>query len=290
MPARALRTLAAVLLLALTGCASEPERAQPALWRVEGPQGERGHLFGTIHSLKRPARWRSPAVDRALGESDRVVVEVADLADTQALQRTFAALAHSPGLPPLSARVPPELRQSLAETLARAGARESHFAGVETWAAALTLARAGESANDAANGIDRAVLAAAGGRPVVELEGAAAQLGIFDRLPEKEQQDLLVAVLRDAASLAGEDEDLAAAWRKGDMARIEAETREGLLADPELREALFTARNHAWSARLAEMLARGDKPFVAVGAAHMAGPEGLPALLAERGYKVTRVQ
>jgi uncharacterized protein len=278
-------------VLLLAACARpEPQPAQPALWRIDGPGGEAGYLFGTIHSLNRPAHWRSAEVDSALAGADRIVVEVANLADQRTLQRTFAAMSRSPGLPPLSRRVAPELRPHLETLLRKAGVSESHFDGVETWAAALALARAETDAKAAANGIDRAVLAAAEGRPVVELEGATAQFGIFDALPEKEQRDLLSEVLRDQGALEAGDKDLAAAWRKGDMHAIEAETRTGLLADPELREALFTARNRAWTERLAAMLARGEKPFVAVGAAHMAGPDGLVAMLTEKGYRVERVQ
>jgi uncharacterized protein YbaP (TraB family) len=284
---RRLGGLLAALLLA--ACTPQPQAAHPALWRVEGPHGERGWLFGTIHSLERPALWRSPKVDEAFRASDHIVVEVGNLADQAALRRTFAQMSQSPGLPPISDRVEPALRPRLAALLKQVGAREDSFVNVETWAVALSLARASESAEDAANGIDREVLAAADGKPVVELEGALAQFGIFDRLPEKEQRDFLAAVLRDAGS-ADEEAGLAEAWRQGDMRRIEAETHRGLLADPELREALFTARNQAWSDRIAAMLAKGEHPFVAVGAAHMAGPEGLPAMLTTRGYEVTRVQ
>lgn len=275
--------------LALAACAPEPQPAHPALWRIDGPHGETGWLFGTIHSLDRPALWRSPRVDEALHGSDHIVVEVGNLADQAALRRTFTQMSQSPGLPPISARVEPALRPRLAELLKQVGAREDNFTNVETWAVALSLARASESAEDAANGIDRAVLASAEGKPVVELEGAVAQFGVFDRLPEKEQRDFLAAVLRDSGSV-DEEAGLAEAWRKGDMRRIETETHKGLLADPELRAALFTERNRAWSARIAAMLAKGEHPFVAVGAAHMAGLEGLPAMLEVSGYKVTRVQ
>jgi hypothetical protein len=284
---RRLGGLLAALLLA--ACAPQPQPARPALWRIEGPHGEKGWLFGTIHALARPALWRSTQVDQALEGSNRIVVEVGNLADQAALRRTFAQMSQSPGLPPISARVDPALRPRLAAVLKQVGAREDNFANVETWAVALSLARASESAEDAENGIDRAVLAAADGKPIVELEGALAQFGIFDRLPEREQRDFLAAVLRDAGSV-DEEAGLAEAWRKGDMRGIEAETHRGLLADPELRAALFTGRNRAWTEKVATMLAKGEHPFVAVGAAHMAGPDGLPAMLTAQGYRVTRLQ
>jgi uncharacterized protein YbaP (TraB family) len=279
------RLFAALLLAA---CAPAAEPASPALWRVEAPNGAHGWLFGTIHALEKPAAWRTPKVDEALNGSDRVVVEIANLADGAAVQKVFQRMALTPGEPPLSARLPATEAPKLAKALAKARMKDGDFGDVETWAAAMMLARADMPGIE--NGIDRAVIAAADGKPVEELEGAEAQLAIFDRLPDASQRALLKAVVDDEGALNDEGPDLARAWRRGDMATIAKETQGGLLADPGLREALFTARNRAWSRQIADMLARRHRPFVAVGAAHMAGPEGLPAMLIAQGFTVIRVE
>ena len=275
---------------ALACCNPAPEPARPAFWKVTGPAGEQAWMLGTIHALPRPAAWRSAAIDRAIGQADTIALEVANLGDDAALAQIHAKLSSSPGLPPLSARVDPALRGALAARLKRAGRSETELATTETWAAALLLARAGGGSEQAKNGIDRAVLGLAGEKRVIEFEGAAAQLGLFDALPEREQRDLLEAVLREATAPGDESADLVLAWRTGDFARIEAESHRGLLADPELREALFTARNRAWTERIARELESGRRLFVAVGAAHMAGEDGLAALLRARGLKVERLQ
>ena len=282
-----MRALAA-LALALAGCGG-PARdwpdPSPALWEVTGPEGAQGWLFGTIHSLPEGARWRTPAVDEAFASSSLLVVEVAELGRSDEAGAIFRRLATTPGLPPLTQRVPPAERPALAAFLDRAGMDEDAFSETESWGAALILANSVRR-SDSGNGADRALIAEAA--RVEGLESFEEQYAAFDRLPAAEQADLLAGLAADAE---GDFEDRrVTAWLTGDMAALERDSSGGILADPELREALQLSRTRAWAARVGDLLERGERPFVAVGAGHMWGDEGLPALLAARGYAVRRVQ
>ena len=282
------RLLALAGALALAGCGA-PARdwpaPSPALWEVTGDNGEHGWLFGTIHALPDGVEWRTRALDKALGDAGQLVVEVAALDDRAAGAEAFAAVSTSPGLPPLLQRVPAADRPALAEALDRAGLDEGDLARTESWAAALLIAN-GARTSETGNGVDRALLAQ--GLPVVALESYAVQFALFDRLAARDQAVLLTEAAREAGS--GSEERLAEAWLTGELGVLERETQRGILADPELRQTLLTARNGAWAERVAGLLAEGRRPFVAVGAGHMLGTEGLPALLVARGYSVRRIQ
>ncbi|MBN8500888.1 MAG: TraB/GumN family protein [Sphingomonadales bacterium] len=277
-------------LLALAGCA-RPVEVRPALWLVEGAGGQRAWLFGTIHALPAPVAWRSAKVDAALQQADRLVLEVADIANDAATAKAFAALARSPGLPPLDQRVAADLRDDLAADLKAGGVSPGELDGYETWAAALMLQQAlsGSDPSDAANGIDRALSREWSG-PVQEFEGASAQLAIFDRLPEAQQRALLIAVVRDGDDHGQRLRELEKAWARGDLDLIARVTDQDLGSEPALRDALLVRRNHDWLRQLEALLRSGARPFVAVGTAHLAGTDGLPALLAQRGWKITRLQ
>lgn len=282
--------LVLLLLLALASC-SRQEAVHPGLWFVEGPKGEQAWLFGTIHALPKPVDWRSAKVDAALHAADLLVLEVADIEDDAKTARAFAGMAQSPGLLPIEQRVPPDLRDELQASMKQGGMKAGALDRFETWAAALMLQNAASAArkSDSGNGIDRAVAKAWSG-PVEEFEGAAAQLAIFDRLAEREQRALLTAVLADEPNRPAQLHELQKAWGRGDMDLIARVTEEDFGKEPALREALLLGRNQAWVTKLEALLARGTKPFVAVGAAHLAGQDGLPAMLAARGWKVTRLQ
>jgi hypothetical protein len=283
-----MRRLLAGALLALAACSGQGHKwpaPSPALWEVSGPGGQHAWMFGTVHSLPSGMKWRTAKVDEALGKSNVLVVEIADLADAQAAKAAFYRLSTTPGQPPLTTRVPQAGRPAVTALLTQAGLSDNDFPETETWGAAMILANR-VSHGDPANGVDRALIA--GGKRVEGFETFDEQYGMFDRLPQAQQAALLVAMARGAAG--GEEDQEAVDWLTGDTAALERESANGVLADAELRKTLQVDRNLAWDTRLEQMLADGEKPFVAVGAAHMFGPEGLPALLAAHGYTVRRVE
>lgn len=290
-----IRRLIALLLasLAIAGCDGAPDTSQtpgrPALWAVETGRGDpAGWLFGTIHALPKQTRWTTGTIERAFVAAGVLVVEVRDL-DPKAIATVFEALNRDCPCPPLTARVGAADGPALAQMLGDNDADPRAYDRFETWAAALALAAADDGAR-AGHGADQALMARAGGKPVVELEGARSQLAIFDRLPESAQRAMLTAVVRGHADAETDAERLTAAWLAGDVAMLERETTRGLLGNAQLHAALLKDRNEAWLAKVKPMIVRGDRPFVAVGAAHLLGPDGLIALLSAQGYRVRRLQ
>lgn len=285
--------LAVVCGLLFAACSQgEPSgrpRATPAIWEIRGANGALGWLFGTVHKLPGDSDWRSERLKHALASADMLVVETRDVNDRARLRAIFQRLARSTRKPPLAQRVDPGERAALMALLRENGLSEGDFSNTDTWAAALTLSKAASGGGDD-GGVDGALMSMDGPAQVVELEGTEAQLGLFDRLPERDQRDLLGAVAVEGAQAREKSRKLTDLWAKGDMAAIERETHRGILADPELRDRLLLGRNRAWAGKIDQMLRAGQRPFVAAGAAHMAGDDGLPALLAARGWQIQRIQ
>lgn len=295
-PLRRILALVALTLLAACGkAASEaPKQAGPsrvALWQVSDSSGVRAWIFGTVHALPAGTQWQRPAVSEALGKADRLVLEIAEPLNPEIAARALNALAVTPGLPPPSARIDANYRGALDKTYGRLGLRDQSFPDMETWAVALQIAAiAGEKDGvHATDGVEPELRRLAGRKPVTGLETINGQFGVFDALPPRQQVTLLEQTVVEVNSPEDEERDLLALWLKGDDLGIARESEKGFLADRALRDALLSKRNADWVRQIEAMLKTGARPFIAVGAAHVAGADGLPSLLAARGWVVTRV-
>ena len=298
-----LLALLAALLLGACNNAPDPvtlntvKTGTPALWKVTGTRpGQTGtaYMFGTIHILPEDVEWRTPELEAAIADSDRLVIEVLGLDDTQSASRIFSRLAISPGQENLEVRIKPSLRDDLDRIIDAANIPKRSLNRMETWAAALSLASAQTRGLglDSSGGVEKKLTAqfAEAGKPIEALETIEGQLGYFDRLPEAQQRQMLTSVVEESGDSQQAFEQLFNAWMTGDVDQIVTLTDTGILIDPKTREYLLVLRNQDWAEQLDKRLQKPGTSFIAVGAAHLAGPDAVQATLAKRGYKVEKIQ
>ncbi|KQM97004.1 polysaccharide biosynthesis protein GumN [Sphingobium sp. Leaf26] len=288
-----LLALFALTLVAACGQDSKPVakvEGGPALWQVQRGAFD-GWLFGTIHVLPKGLAWETPAIRDAMGASDRLVLEAADLQDEQKTLALFEKMGRSPNLPPLEKRVPDDEKTALGKALADGGTNSQLLSGYESWAAAMLLSAASQQdlGVSQSDGVEPVLIAAykKAGKPIGGLETVERQFAAFDTLPESAQSALLVQTIHEAKGMKALYDRILTAWGKGDMEAIAKEDQNGEQPDPVVEEAVLVARNRDWAKAIEPMQ---GKPFIAVGAGHLTGRENLIELLKAKGFTVTRVQ
>lgn len=278
------RTLLLLTLLLLCS----PALAHPAIWQVK--RGDSTvYLFGTVHLLPNDTAWRFPALNEALAKSQSLYIELTD--DDQA---NMAALVLSQGMDtahPLSTLLSQSDNDALAKAAQLAGVPggAASLQPMRPWLAALTLAVAPlmKAGLDPAAGVDKQLQAqmTRAGKPVHGLETAAQQIHFLADLPDALQLAFLRDTLHDVEKDKTELLSLVDAWKRGDVAAIaKLENNELKTQEPALYQKLLVQRNQDWAARIKDLLRQpGTTVLVAVGAAHLAGPDSVQAQLAKIG-------
>jgi uncharacterized protein YbaP (TraB family) len=161
------------------------------------------------------------------------------------------------------------------------------------WLAGLTLAVAPllKAGMDPAHGVDKLLKAQmlAAGKPVDKLETAEQQMRFLADMPQSVQLDFLRSTMREVDKGPIQLTELIDAWKNGDVATIaRLEDEDMRQTEPELYQRLLVQRNQAWATKIAAMLHQPGTIFVAVGAAHLAGPDSVQSQLQKLGIDATR--
>jgi uncharacterized protein YbaP (TraB family) len=273
--------------------ASTPARAAPAMWEVRD-HDTTIYLFGAMHVLAPNVKWRTRTFDRAYAQADKIWFETradADPAEVRALVDRY-------GVDPqrsLTEKLPPRTVATLKAALERDGGSLDRVDRLRPWAAAMMLSvlPMTQQGGSVAAGADATVTrqARAAEKPIATFETLEQQVQLFAGLPEAVEVQYLDDVASETLTPPRNGVALQAAWLRGDMDKLGPLVVDVMKRDrPGLYEVLLKRRNQAWAdALVAEMDAPGVQ-LVAVGALHMAGQDGLPALLAARGFQVRRIQ
>ncbi len=300
----------ALLAAALLGCwqpaaalaAEAPTTApvpRPAIWLIED-EDTKIYLFGTIHVFPANLQWRSARLDQVIAEADELVMETPDASSEEMISgdRMFGPMMMGKTVSILS-RVSPRARPALQAALEATGLPLEAYDEMHIWAVAFMLTgfqmtqNFGEEAGGqpvALSGAEEVLgrIFRKSRRPIYGVETIEEQIRVFSTMRLDVQRRFLEATVTGPAAPppeeppASSDQD----WLSGNVEAIAAEMLE---MPAEIYEPLLTRRNRNWTGWLERRMQRPGTVLFAVGAGHLAGPDSVQRMLAERGITARRI-
>lgn len=292
-PAAAVTVLAVAALGLPAGGALAVGGHPLPLWKVSDGHGHHLYLVGSMHVLTKADYPLPEAFAAAFAKSDRLVEEI-NLTKVSPLKMRTAL--REIAMLPKGKTLADAMGQQWEKTqkLARkAGIDLSRYKHYKPWLAAMRISmkRFIKAGYLPLLGLDFyfARQAQKRGMPIEGLETVREQLGFFRAFKPATQRAFLLKTLEQLPKFKQSAKKLHAAWRTGNLEKLNAMANRDFAGYPALRRALIYRRNRNWMPSLRRCLESGKTCFVVVGAAHMAGEKGLVALFEKAGYRVAQL-
>jgi hypothetical protein len=293
--------LLAVLVVAIGTLASRAASAEAmpyadgVLWRVETAEGASNYVFGTLHSSDDRITSLPAPVSEAFAAAQTLAIEV--VLDNAAIFKIGRAMM-LPADKRLDALLTSKQVAQLKDVAAHYHMPFTMVTRFKPWAAMIVFSLPPAEQLRTAAGkkpLDESLrLKAEGaGKTIVGLETVDEQIETLDGMVEADQMLLLNSTLEQAVEI----ERMFAALREAYLARDlmavydllnAAKVDDNTGAVERFERRLVIDRNRRMVERMGKLLQEGNA-FVAVGALHLPGEKGILQLLADRGYRVTRV-
>ncbi|AXV17425.1 polysaccharide biosynthesis protein GumN [Neorhizobium sp. SOG26] len=272
-------------------------------WKVEKPGLEPSYVLGTMH-VADPRVLEMPAGARdALARAKTIVVESDEVLDES---KAMAALLMKPELTmftdgrSIETLVPPQDLQLLKDGLKAKGITLSAVSRMKPWMLMSMVAiPACELARKGGGNLflDKKIAkeAAAEGKQVKGLETLEEQANAINAIPLELHIKSLVEALKLGSKMDDVFFTMTEVYLSGNIGIIQPMLKvvapdgtEDQAGYAEFDELVITKRNQLMAERAAPIFAEGSA-FVAVGAAHLPGDQGLIELLRRQGFTVTAV-
>lgn len=288
------RALTALLLFVLVSTPAFGQKTgSQFMWKVEGPNGSSAYLLGSLHILTAEYYPLSATINKAFAESKTLVeeVDIDEMNDPMMMMAALSKAMLADGRT-LDQLIAPELYAEVKQRAEKAGLPMMAIQRMKPWLVSIalmapTLQAAGFKPE---HGVDKHFFDRAkdSGMKRQGLETMAFQIDQLDSMPPKLQEEMLRATIEDLEKSVAGVKEMAQAWSFGNVAAMEKMTLEEMKEAPELYQRMLVQRNLNWVPHVEACIKQNAACFIVVGAAHLVGPDGLPVLLAKKGYKVTQ--
>lgn len=259
--------------------------AQGLLWKISKKDKEPSYLFGTIHISDKDVTTLPDVVDKALHESEQFVMEALPDAEQMLL---FSQMMFFHDGQQLSELVDTPIYKKTKLILSAYNLGSDAVSVMKPWAAFLLM----NYPPDAGDPLDLVLLSLAqqNGATVSGLESLKEQADIFSDLKMPEQVKLLTDTVCHYDVIEEDFIAMKSFYLKRDLGGLYNYTQRYSMSKEPVYEKLMTKlindRNKTMAERMQPMLDKG-KSFIAIGAMHLTGADGVLALLEAQGYSVS---
>jgi hypothetical protein len=258
------------------------------LWQIDKTGLTPSYLFGTIHSDDPRVTKLPPVVRSRFEQAGSVTIEVA-LTFSTAMKSLFSMYL-KPG-ETLDKLIDKKAYEELVKDLIDYGVPEEATKRLKPLVILIILSSPKSTTGQFLD-LQLYQQAQALDKPVSGLETAEEQLALFDFLSLAEQVILLKASLKELAEMPAVLEKLHELYLQRDLSGLLKLNDESIKMDnhkelvEKFMKRLIVDRNLVMVERMQARLQEGNA-FIAVGALHLPGKQGLLKLLEARGYRVS---
>jgi hypothetical protein len=287
--------VAAWLALAMPLSATAEDNGHPvSMWRLDGETNSI-YLLGSVHLLRANDHPLPTIIDEAYKEAETLMMELdMDDIDPVMAQTLVGDLGLIQDDRSLSDLMGPE-HYAEAEALANSADIPLTMLGKsEPWLAAVTveqlmLTRIGFNP---LFGVENHLMEKAAGdnKAILGLETIREQLEFLDGMSLDSQRSLLLQSLKESVDIRKIMDELVDAWRHGDIAFMEDNLLDEMKQYPELYRTIVVDRNLNWLEKIEDLMDDEGDYLIVVGALHLIGDDGVPALLSKRGHDVQQLR
>ena len=262
------------------------------LWKIGTDTGKSNYLFGTMHSQDRAVTQFPPGVRLALAQSHFLIIEsiINDESNKIFLDSIFFPEKEEQDKQKLSDLIEAPIYQYLEETLPDYGVPLEKLPKLKPWAA-FTLMGRPKPVNAATLDMVLIQTARSLNKPIISLETMEELLEPMENLSINDQITILNDTVCNHKQIIRNSWELVQLYLARDLAGMMAFSDQ-----PHFDEGVFNRyiqgilykRNERMLERIIPYLNDGSA-FIAVGALHLAGENGLLRVLKNKNYHVTRV-
>lgn len=283
------------LFLTLTSFWKSSDQPTPSqqslLWKIEG-KGIKSpsYLFGTMHLIEKDYFYFPESLEKIVKKSDLLLMELGELPNQmEAMQ--YLTLKEGTFFDYFS---PQQMDTVLkwAQKSMRMDEKtfRASFSSMKPFVVVQTATQLQFMGKTESYELKLTEIAKKAKLEIKGLETIEQQMSLFDNLSKEQQAEMVMAGIRDEEKSAEVTRKMQGLYRRQQLDSLYGMVNsEGGVISTE-QSNFLDQRNKNWIPQINTYMASGKKAFIAVGAAHLGGENGVINLLRKEGYTVTPVK